>query len=55
MEFTNEDLSMLPKLYELESNLKDNNSEWAKKQKEVNEYIEPALELYFKKNNFNFE
>lgn len=49
MEFTNGDMSILPKLIEF-SNLKEDN-EWFKKQATINEYIQPALQLYFKNSN----
>lgn len=48
MEFTNGDISMLPKLMKFK-NLIDDNHEWISKQKSVNEYLQPALELYLKK------
>lgn len=46
MEFTNGDMSMLPSLMKFDD-LIDNNTEWVEKQKLVNEYIQPALEIYF--------
>ena len=49
MEFTGGDMSMLPKLMEF-GNLKDSNEERARKQALVNEYLQPALELYFRKS-----
>lgn len=45
-EFTDGDMSMLPKLMEI-GNLKDKNQDWVQKQSIVNEYIQSALEIYF--------
>lgn len=52
MEFTKGDLDMLPKLMKFE-NLSDSHTEWLEKQKEVNEYLQPALSLYFQKTGIN--
>ena len=48
MEFTNGDISLLPKLTEFYNHIEDNN-EWLIRQKNVNEYLEPALALYLQK------
>lgn len=48
MEFTNGDMSKIPNLMESYNRMEDNN-EWLIKQKIVNEYLQPALELYFQK------
>ena len=34
-------------------NLIGDNNEWLEKQKQVNEYLQPALELYFQKAGIN--
>lgn len=52
MEFTNGDMTLLPKLMEF-NNLVDDNKEWQEKQKTVNEYLQPALEIYFKNAGIN--
>mgnify|MGYP003374555488 CR=1 FL=1 len=52
MEFTNGDMSMLPTLMKFDNLIGDNN-EWLKKQKQVNEYLQPALELYFQNAGIN--
>ena len=46
MEFTNGDMSMLPKLVEI-GNIDTAASAWEEKQKIVNDYLEPALQIYF--------
>ena len=46
MEFTNGDMSMLPKLVEI-GNIDIAENAWEEKQKIVNEYLEPALQIYF--------
>lgn len=48
VEFTNGDMSMLPKLMAFADRL-DDNRQWIVKQKNVNEYLQPALALYFQK------
>ena len=48
IEFTNGDMSMLPKLMEVGNIDKATNS-WEEKQKIVNDYVGPALEIYFKR------
>lgn len=52
IEFTNGDMSMIPKLMKFD-NLVDNNKEWVEKQKIVNEYLQPALEIYFENIGMN--
>lgn len=52
MEFTNGDMSMLPTLMKFDQIIVDNN-EWLEKQKLVNEYLQPALELYFQNAGIN--
>lgn len=52
MEFTNGDMSMLPTLMKFDNLIGDNN-EWLEKQKQVNEYLQPALELYFQNAGIN--
>ena len=46
MEFTNGDMSLLPELMKFNDQL-DEQNEWTKKQRIANEYIQPALEIYF--------
>ena len=46
MEFTNGDMTMLPKLMEV-GNIDTATNAWEKKQKIVNDYLEPALQVYF--------
>lgn len=53
MEFTNGDMSMIPQLMKF-NDLIDDNNEWLEKQKLVNEYLQPALELYFQNADINF-
>lgn len=45
-EFTNGDMSMLPKLMEV-GNIDTATNAWEEKQKIVNDYVGPALEVYF--------
>ena len=52
MEFTNGDMSLLPTLMKFD-NLTEDNNEWLEKQKLVNEYLQPALELYFQNAGIN--
>ncbi len=57
MEFTQGDMSMLPKLMELGTS-GATNEEWKKRQTIVNEYSEAALEIYLESlgvNPFNIE
>ena len=51
-EFWNGDMSMLPTLMKFDNLIGDNN-EWLEKQKQVNEYLQPALELYFQNAGIN--
>lgn len=46
MEFTNGDMSMLPKLMEV-GNIDTAENPWEERQKIINDYIEPALQIYF--------
>ena len=46
MEFTNGDMTMLPKLIEV-GNIDTATNAWEEKQKIVNDYLEPALQVYF--------
>lgn len=52
MEFTNGDMSMLPKLMEI-GNIDTATNSWEEKQKNVNEYLEPALQIYFSRNGID--
>ena len=45
-EFTNGDMSMLPKLMEI-GNIDTAANAWEERQKIVNDYLEPALQVYF--------
>ena len=45
-EFTNGDMSMLPKLMEI-GNIDTATNAWEERQKIVNDYLEPALQVYF--------
>ena len=51
-EFTNGDMSMLPKLMEI-GNIDTATNAWEERQKIVNEYLEPALQVYFSKLGVN--
>ena len=46
MEFTNGDMSILPKLMEV-GNIDTATNAWEERQKIVNDYLEPALQVYF--------
>ena len=46
MEFTNGDMSMLPKLMVV-GNIDTATNAWEERQKIVNDYLEPALQVYF--------
>ena len=46
MEFTNGDMSTLPKLMEF-GNIDTATNAWEERQKIVNDYLEPALQVYF--------
>ena len=52
IEFTNGDMSMLPKLMEIGS-FDNASNEWEEKQKLVNAYLESALGIYFSKLGVN--
>ncbi len=52
MEFTNGDMSMLPKLMEV-GNIDTAANAWEERQKIVNDYLEPALQVYFSKLGVN--
>ena len=52
MEFTNGDMSMLPKLIEV-GNIDMATNSWEERQKIVNDYVGPALEIYFKRMGIN--
>ena len=51
-EFTNGDMSMLPKLMEI-GNIDTAANAWEERQKIVNGYLEPALQVYFSKLGSN--
>ena len=51
-EFTNEDMTMLPKLLEV-GNIDTATNAWEEKQKIVNSYLEPALQVYFSRLGTN--
>ena len=52
MEFTNGDMTMLPKLMEV-GKIDTATNAWEEKQKIVNEYLEPALQVYFSRLGTN--
>lgn len=52
MEFTNGDMSMLPKLIE-NSNIDTAANAWEERQKTVNDYLESALQVYFSRLGTN--
>ncbi len=52
MEFTNGDMSMLPKLIEV-GNIDTATNDWEERQKIVNDYLEPALQVYFSRLGTN--
>lgn len=52
MEFTNGDMSMLPKLMEI-GNIDTASNAWEERQKIVNGYLEPALQIYFSRLGAN--
>ena len=52
MEFTNGDMRMLPKLMEI-GNIDTATNAWEERQKIVNDYLEPALQVYFSKLGIN--
>lgn len=51
-EFTNGDMSMLPKLMEA-GNIDTAANAWEERQKIVNDYVEPALQVYFSRLGTN--
>lgn len=53
MEFTNGDMSLLPKLMEFSENMDNENEYWKEKQATANAFIEPALEAYFDSFGYN--
>ena len=52
IEFTNGDMSMLPKLMEV-GNIDTATSAWEEKQKIINDYLAPALPIYFSRLGTN--
>ena len=52
MDFTNGDMSMLPKLMEV-GNIDTATNAWEERQKIVNDYIDPALQVYFSRLGTN--
>ena len=52
MEFTTGDMSMLPKLMEV-GNIDTATNAWEERQKIVNDYIDPALQVYFSRLGTN--
>ena len=52
MEFTNGDMSMLPKLMEI-GNIDTASNAWEEKQKIVNDYLGPAFQVYFSRLGTN--
>ena len=52
MEFTNGDMSMLPKLMEI-GDIDAATNTWEERQKIINAYLEPALQIYFSKLGTN--
>ncbi|XCP87006.1 MerR family transcriptional regulator [Roseburia hominis] len=52
MEFTNGDMSMLPKLMEI-GDIDTATNVWEERQKIVNDYLEPALQVYFSRLGIN--
>ena len=52
IEFTNGDMTMLPKLMEV-GNIDTATNAWEEKQKIVNSYLEPALQVYFSRLGTN--
>ena len=47
MEFTGGDMTMLPKLMEI-GNMQEEGNAWVQRQAQINAYLQPALELYFR-------
>lgn len=52
MEFTNGDMSMLSKLVEI-GNIDTATNAWEERQKTINSYLEPALQIYFSRLGTN--
>ena len=52
VEFTNGDMSMLPKLMEV-GNIDTATNAWEERQKIVNDYVAPALQVYFSRLGIN--
>lgn len=52
MEFTNGDMGMLPELIKA-GNIDTATNAWEERQKTVNSYLEPALQIYFSKLGIN--
>lgn len=52
VEFTNGDMSMLPKLMEV-GNIDTATNAWEERQKIVNDYVGPALQVYFSRLGIN--
>ena len=52
MEFTNGDMRMLPKLMEV-GNIDTAENDWEERQKVVNDYVGPALQVYFSRLGIN--
>lgn len=52
MEFTNGDISMIPKLMEI-GNVDSATNAWEERQKNVHDYIESALQVYFSRLGVN--
>lgn len=52
MEFTGGDMTMLPKLEKIGS-IDTASNEWEERQKHINDYLEPALQIYFSKLGTN--
>jgi len=52
-EFSGGDLSMLPKMTAIAERLEEHDDDWKRRIEEANKFIEPALEAYFTKMNYN--
>ena len=46
-------MSLLPRLMKFDHLTDAQNQEWIQKQNEVNDYLKPALEIYFQKLGYN--
>lgn len=53
MEFTQGDMSLLPQLMKFDHLSDAQNQDWIQKQNEVNDYLKPALDLYFQKLGYD--